>query len=522
MKGKENRFGIRTWAVEKPLSVMLTLALAAGTLSGCGNADTSSGGGAVSESGTESGGSTTAQGGNAASGGSASTGSSVFNGELEQNVTIRVLENDTAISKGYFDELISAFNEAYAEYGIVAVDANMDQYLDLANDGPYGYGPDVLYQANDVIMKYVDGKHIYPLPVEQLDCYSQIPESAWAAYRITVDGNEYCCGVPVNVQAPMLYYRTDLLPEDWETEWDDNGNGVPDMAESWNAMYAYSLKRHQEDSSKYGYMKSLFDTYFSSGFLFTYGGYVFGDGNTNPEDIGFAAGEAEKGAWVLSQLAGAMNEECIDDTITTSAYSKLADGTYFATITTPDMYTTFFDELVQEYEREGMTTADAKTAAEENLVMTTLPKLPESGDLSEENPTLVDSKAMGGINGYAISAYTKAPNACLAFVDFATSYEMMVERSKMLGIAPAREDAAQEAGGTSELLYENLEAGNIVLMPSIKEVAQIWTPAQTFFTDLAKDAFRSDAEKKYTDLASLKAGLEQVDAQIYDAIFTLK
>jgi len=66
----------------------------------------------------------------------------------------------------------------------------------------------------------------------------------------------------------------------------------------------------------------------------------------------------------------------------------------------------------------------------------------------------------------------------------------------MLGIdAPAREDAAKEAGGTSELLYQNLENGNITLMPSIQEVSQIWTPGQTFFTDLAKDAFRAENEK---------------------------
>jgi arabinogalactan oligomer/maltooligosaccharide transport system substrate-binding protein len=77
----------------------------------------------------------------------------IFDGTLEENVTIRVLENDTAISKGYFQELIDAFNAEYAQYGITAVDANMDQYLDLANDGPYGYGPDVLYQANDVLMQ---------------------------------------------------------------------------------------------------------------------------------------------------------------------------------------------------------------------------------------------------------------------------------------------------------------------------------------------------------------------------------
>lgn len=451
-----------------------------------------------------------------------STGSSVFDGNLEEDVVIRVLENDTAISKGYFEELITAFNEAYEEYGIVAVDANMDQYLDLANDGPYGYGPDVLYQANDIIMKYVDGKHIYPIPVEQLECYEQIPEAAWSAYETEIDGTTYTCGVPVNVQTGMLYYRKDLLPEDWESTWDDNENGIPDMVENWNDMYAFSVARHEADASRYGYMKSLYDVYFSSGFLFSYGAYIFGDNNTDPEDIGLAAGEAEKGAWVLSQLAGVMNEECIDDTITTNAYSKIADGTYFATITTPDVYTMFLDELILEYEEDGLTEEQAREQAEENLVMTTLPQLPKSGDLTEEDPTLIDSKSMGGVNGYAISAYTKYPNACLAFVNFATSYEMMVTRSEMLGIAPAREDAAEAAGGTSELLYSNLEAGNIVLMPSISEVAQIWTPGQTFFTDLAKDAFRSENEKKYTDLESMKQGLEDVDQEIYDAIFTLQ
>lgn len=448
--------------------------------------------------------------------------SNIFTGELEQNVTIQVLENDTAIEKGYFAELIQAFNEAYKDQGITAVDANMDQYLDLANDGPYGYGPDVLYQANDVIMQYAQGKHIYPLPVESMECYGQIPQTAWDAYKIEKDGSVYYCGVPVNVQASMLYYRADLLPDDWENSWDKDKDGIPDMVQNWNDMYAFSLERHDADPSAYGYMKSLYDVYFSSGFLFSYGGYIFGNNNTDASDIGFAAGEAEKGAWVLEQLASAMNEECIDDTITTNAYSKLADGTYFATISTPDVYSSFLDEMVSEYKSEGMGEEEAESTAKENLIMTTLPKLPESGDLTEENPKLTDSKMMGGINAYAVSAYTKYPNACLAFINFATGYDMMVKRSEMLGIAPAREDAAKEAGGTSELLYQNLENGNIILMPSIKEVSQIWTPGQTFFTDLAKDAFRAENEKKYPDLESLKAGLEEVDRQIYDAVYTLK
>ena len=48
---------------------------------------------------------------------------------------------------------MSAFNEAYADQGIQAVDANMDEYTDLAANGPYGYGPDVLYQANEMCIR---------------------------------------------------------------------------------------------------------------------------------------------------------------------------------------------------------------------------------------------------------------------------------------------------------------------------------------------------------------------------------
>lgn len=446
---------------------------------------------------------------------------SIYNGELERDVTIRVLENDTAIEQGYFQQLIHAFNEKYKEYGIVAVDANMDQHSNLVDDGPYGYGPDVLYQANDSLMKYVDGKHIYPIPAESLESFSQIPDNAWSAYQANVDGNNYYMGVPVNVQSSMLFYRKDMLPTDWETNWDSNQNKIPDMVENWNDLYQYSKSVVEEGTGKYGYMRSLYDVYFSSGFLFSYGGYIFGDNNTNPQELGLSAGNAEIGADVLLKLAGVMNEECIDDSITVNAYSKIADGSYFATMTTPDVYTLFIKELTLEYEKQGMSTEDAKVLAEENLVVTGVPMLPASGDLTQKDPELIPLKSMGGINGYAISSYTKAPNACLAFIDFATSYNMIMERNKLLGIIPARSDAAEAVGGTSKIIFRDLNEGNIVIMPSITETVQVWSPAETFFIDLAKDAFRTKDAQKYTSLETLKNGLKAVDQQIHDAIYTL-
>lgn len=440
-------------------------------------------------------------------------GDEKFTGRLERNVTLRILENDTAKEQGYLKELLDAFNAEYAEYGITAVDANMDQYTDLETGGPYGYGPDVLYQANDALMKYVDGKHILPLPIEKTDCYEYIGEKAWAAYQSTVQGQTFTFGVPVNIQQPLLFYRKDLLPENWETEWDGDRNGIPDIIENWSAMYRYSQQiRQQSGGSKYGYMKSLNDGYFASGYFFSYGGYVFGgEDGKDTKDVGFSKGEGYKGAKIIRQLASVMNLECTEDTITRNSYSRMAQGTYFATMTTPDVYTMFVKEMVNA----GYT----EEYARENIVMTDVPKLPVSGDLEDESRGFQDMTVMGGVNGYAISSYTKAPNAALAFVNFATSYQMINRRCELLGISPARSDIADELGGLNETINHNLDSGSIYVMPSVRALAQVWTPLQTFCAKLADDALTG--KNAFVSDDALRSGIESVDKQIYDSIHTL-
>ena len=145
-----------------------------------------------------------------------------------------------------------------------------------------------------------------------------------------------------------MFYRDDLLPDNWETEWDDDKNGVPDMIENWSALYRYSKQvKQQSNGKKYGYMQSLLDSYFSSGYLFSFGGYLFGgEDGTDTYDIGLANGDSYKGAKIIRQLASVMNMECTEFTISDNRYTRLASGTYFATMTTPDVYTMFIREMV--------------------------------------------------------------------------------------------------------------------------------------------------------------------------------
>ncbi|MBQ6807514.1 MAG: extracellular solute-binding protein [Lachnospiraceae bacterium] len=458
--------------------------------------------------------------------------------ENGETIVLHILENDTAKSEGYLQELLDAFNAAYADKGIQAVDANMDEYTDLATNGPYGYGPDVLYQANDKLMTYAEDKHILPLTVDEFDCYEYIPDEAWEAFRMNFDGETYCFGVPVNIQEPMLFYREDKMPENWESEWDKNQNQRADFFENWNDLYAYSQYLRDTDESankdgQYGYMASLNNLYLSSQFVFSYGGYVFGengDGTLNVADIGFAAGDTVNGMSALKQMAALMNEGCIDDTITLNRYEKVADGSYFCCVSTPDTYGLFVEKLALQYEtQDGLSKQDALKKAQENLKMVELPGLmPADGDLSRSSQELADDEwvstvVMGGVNGYGISSYTEHREACVEFVNFATSYDMIKTRAEMLGIAPTRSDVAKQAGDTSDVIFKNLAEGRIYLMPSVKAVDQIWVPTQTIMGDIAKDAFREKNNEgcKYLSHSDYEEAMEIVNQNIYDAIFTL-
>ena len=130
---------------------------------------------------------------------------------------------------------------------------------------------------------------------------------------------------------------------------------------------------------------------------------------------------------------------------------------------------------------------------------------------------------MGGVNGYGISAYTEHKEACIEFVSFATSREMIKRRAEILGIAPTRSDVAEEIGGVTGLIFDSLNAGHISLMPSVKAVDQIWDPMRTLLSDVAKDAFRENKGEsvKFGDEASMQEALDKASKSIYDAIYTL-
>ena len=236
------------------------------------------------------------------------------------------------------------------------------------------------------------------------------------------------------------------------------------------------------------------------------------------------AGNAKFGGKIIWDLAGIMDLKCADDSFTNMRTTMLAQGTIFANICTPDITTQFLKDLAAEYKKQGLSESEAAAKAKENLVITTLPKLPKNGDITVKQDVTDESlwiaqKTMGGVNGYGISSYTKSREWSLKFVEFATSAEMIAKRQELLGIVPARADVvALSDDNATKVTFSNLDDGTLVVMPSISSVRTIWAPISSCYKTLATDGCK---DKKF-DINAIQAELDKMVQNIKNQLTILQ
>ena len=168
-----------------------------------------------------------------------------------------------------------------------------------------------------------------------------------------------------------------------------------------------------------------------------------------------------------------------------------------------------------------MSEEEAKSAAEENLVVVAPPRLPKDGDIQKEITDVEEQTfapvTMGGVNAFGISSYTKYPKACLAFVKFVSEYDNLKWRSEALGAVPARTDLAEELGGVSEILSGRVSDGKVYMMPSTRYTQYIWDPLSSLFNDVATDN-TTRTSPVYTTKESLKGALDKLVSDIRSAM----
>lgn len=347
-------------------------------------------------------------------------------------------------SEGLEGEWLQYVGEQFEnEYGIpVKYEAvtHADAPGKLQTDGPAGLGADVFAAPHD---------HLGSMISSGLILENSFPEEYNNEFlRASIDGTTYngtLYGFPTAIETYALFYNKDLVTQVPETfdEMIDQAKALTDVQEN-----------------KYGFMMEAANFYYVYSFMGGYGGYVFGDNNTNPEDIGLNTEGAVKGAKLLQRL----HNEVLP--------LKIEDITY-------DVKNSLFDEGKLAFDINGPWAVAGHRDAGVNFGVAPLPKL-DNG----KSPT-----SFSGIRALYINSYTKYPVAATLFAQFATSEEMLLKRFEITGQIPPRISLLEnETIKNDEISTAFLEqAQYAVPMPNIPEMVGVWDPIAAALTTIWND-----------------------------------
>ncbi|MFD0712775.1 maltose ABC transporter substrate-binding protein [Paenibacillus sp. GCM10027626] len=338
----------------------------------------------------------------------------------------------------YMQQIAKSFE---AEYGVpVTVEelAGGQQGGRLATDGPSKLAADVLTLPHDQIGQAAKAGLLLPNDLFEEETRATMVDAALAAS--TYEGVLY--GYPKSVETYGLFYNKDLMPEAPKT-WDD----VIKFANSYN----------DPKQNKFALMWE-FVGYYTYPFIGSFGGYIFGDNNTNPEDIGLNKEGTIEGFTFLQSLRDILP-------------MKAGDVTY-------DVKTQLFQEGKLALNIDGPWSV-AAFKDKVNFGVVPLPAAPNG------KPSI----SFSGIKSYYVNSYTNYPIAARIFAHFASSKENQLKNYEMTGAIPAN----KEAGESPELQNDPIMSGffqqfqQSVPMPSVAEINSVWDPLKAAFISVWDD-----------------------------------
>lgn len=304
----------------------------------------------------------------------------------------------------------------------------------LQTDGPAGLGADVFAAPHDHLGSLVSAGLIIEnfWPDEYQNEYMDA-----AINGTTYDGVLY--GYPSAIETYALFYNKDLADKAPET-WDE----LIANSKEFNDLTAKNLT-----DRKYGFMMQVDNFYFVYSLIGGYGGYVFGDNNTNPNDIGLN----NEGAVKAGELLQRLNKEILP--------LKAEDLTY-------DVKQSLFNEGKLMYNIDGPWAVEGHRSAGVNFGVAPLPKL-DNG----QHPT-----SFSGIRALYVNAYTEYPDAASLFAKYATSEEMLLKFYEQTGMLPPRTELLNNPKITSDEISAGFlnQAQYAVPMPNIPQMPSVWEP----------------------------------------------
>lgn len=348
------------------------------------------------------------------------------------------------------------------EYGVPVIVQELgfgDIRSNLAVAGPAGEGPDIIVGAHDWLGELIVNGLIEPIDLAAAGDFEQVTLDAFM-------WGEDLYGVPANYEAIGLIYNKALVPE---------------APETWEEMRAIAVELTDREKGQYGFLMQMPDPYHTFPLFSATGGYVFGeheDGTLNPLDVGLNNEGSVRGMTEFDRL--------IEDGL-------LPAGTDYDTMTG-----LFNAGQVGMIITGPWALGDAQRAGID-YGFAPIPTI----DGGQPKPFV-------GVQGFMISSFSENKILADMFLqEFVVDTEVYLE---MFGIdprPPAYKPALEIVGKDPIVLGVGLSGAFGVPMPSIPEMASVWTAWS--------DAIELVANQEMEPQAALDVAVEQILALIKEA-----
>ncbi|MDD2341778.1 MAG: extracellular solute-binding protein [Tolumonas sp.] len=368
---------------------------------------------------------------------------------------------DIKKSNGITDA-IKAFEAKYNVKVKVQEMPYAQQIEKLRLDGPAGIGPDVLVLPHDQVGTAVVQGLISELNTDKA-VMSTFTKPAVDAQ--TYNGKLY--GIPKAVETIVLIYNKDLLPK---------------APEKMDDLYTFS--KTQRAANKYGLLAKFDEIYYAYGVVAGMGGYIFGqnsNGSLNVNDIGLANKGAIDAVNYIKKFytEGLFPAGIVGETGANAIDSLFTEKKAAAVITGPWAF--------QPYKDAGV-----------NYGVAPLPLLPNGEHM----------RSFLGVKGYSVSSYSKQKDLSQKFIEFINQPEYAKIRFEKTGEIPPVKSLIDDPliKNDEKSRAVAIQASYAVPMPSVPEMAEVWSPANS--------ALQLGGTGKQEVQAALESAVKNIKMQI--------
>lgn len=362
--------------------------------------------------------------------------------------------------KPFADYAAQEFEKKYNIKVNVENVAYWDSVARMSTDGPAGTGADVFGLQNEGLAQAVKAGLVLPNDYFEEETKQTAREAAINA--VTYEGILY--GYPWNVYTTSLYYNKDLVKDA--------------KLETWDDIIAFAKKFNDPINNKYGFMFEGRQAFFDLAYTTGYGGYIFGQNETDINDIGLNNEGSVKGMEFFQSLKEILPMNLSD--------------------ITGDLKSGLWQQGKLAINMDGSWAIGSNSKLPFEVGVIPMPTLP-GGD---------KAKPLAGHTSYFVSAYSKYPNAAKLFAHFITTKEMQIKINELTGAIPAAKDIESDPKVRKDDMTQGFlkQIKNSHPVPNVPETQYVWQSM-----DPAVDAIWNGADVKTSldkAVATLKASIE--------------